>query len=167
MRTLRSLTVAVALLTALVLQTSVVNLLPLPLAVPQLVLVVVLVAGLVEGSLVGCVAGFGAGLVADLLSDHGVGQVAVVLTVLGYAAGQVREDGERGAVVPLATVAAGSVAYVVLTSVVALGVGDARLGPAQALRSVVGVALYDVLVTPFVLPPLRALLVRLSPEREP
>jgi len=166
-RSLRSLTVAVALFTALVLQTTVVNLLPLPLAVPQLVVVVVVVVGLIEGSEVGAVSGFGAGLVGDLLSDHAVGQVALVLTLVGYAAGQIREDGERTVAIPLAAVAGGSAAYVLLSALVAAGIGDARLGGAQVLRTVLGVALYDVLVTPFVLPPLRALLVRLMPEREP
>jgi len=93
--------------------------------------------------------------------------VALVLALVGYAAGQIREDGERTAAIPLAAVAGGSAAYVLLSALVAAGIGDERLGAAQVLRTVLGVALYDVLVTPFVLPPLRALLVRLMPEREP
>jgi rod shape-determining protein MreD len=85
--------------------------------------------------------------------------------VVGYLAGRVRNDAGTSAVGAMVTVAACSF---VGTSVFALSgmlLGDPSVPTAEALRVIPVAVLYDVLVTPFVLPLLMRLLRRLQPPR--
>lgn len=85
----RSLLVVAALLTALVVQVSLLSRLGLPGAVPDLVLVVVLAFGMAGGPLTGTIVGFCGGLLVDLAppSMSIAGQGALVFALAGYAAG--------------------------------------------------------------------------------
>lgn len=158
---------AAAVITALVLQPAVVGFLGLPLGRPQLVVVVVAVIALVDGPGPGAVCGFLAGLASDLGSDHVVGRQALVLTLVGYAVGLREDDGERSALLALVSVAAATLAALVLDAGLAVLLADGRTTGTALTTAVVGAVLYDLLITPFVLPPLRALLVRADPERRP
>ena len=75
----------VLLVTALVLQLSVVNRLPLPGTGPDLVLLTVIALALCGGPAAGAVTGFGAGLALDLAppGSYLIGGYALVFCVIG------------------------------------------------------------------------------------
>ena len=116
--------VLVLLLTALLLQLTVLPLLGLPGATPDLLVVIVASLGLAAGEVRGAVAGFCAGLALDLVppADGVLGLSAVVLTLVGYIAGLLGARKDRSAVVTIGAVAllaAGSVvAYAMLGGIV-------------------------------------------------
>jgi rod shape-determining protein MreD len=136
--------------------------------VPDLVLMVVVAGALSRGGQFGMVLGFAAGVLLDLAppADHVAGRWALALLVAGYVAGRVRQDTDRpSATAVVATVAACSF---VATSVYALAgmvLRDPAVGFGEVVK-VIGVGLvWDVLLTPLVLPPLLALFARLEPQR--
>ena len=104
----RFLLAAAMVLTALLLQDTVVTKLPLPGAAPDLLLVLVVAYALVEGPLSGMTTGFVAGLLADSLADHQLGRLALVYAVVGYATGYIEDDTERSTLLPFVAVAAGA-----------------------------------------------------------
>jgi rod shape-determining protein MreD len=137
--------------------------------VPDLALLVVVAAALTRGPQTAMVTGFVAGLLLDLAppADHVSGRWALALVLVGYVAGLVRRDARPTSTTVLATVAASSF---VGTSVFALSgilLGDGGTGVGDLLR-VVGIALvWDVLLTPLVLPALLGLFRQLEPEHAP
>jgi rod shape-determining protein MreD len=157
---------AVVMVTALILQLSVVNLLPLPGGGPDLVLLALASLAFVQGELAGVVLGFLSGLALDLVppAEGPVGRWALVLCLMGYVAGRigpwVRESALR-AVGVIALLALGTV--VVFAGLSAL-LGDVGL----TARSVATVALasagYDVLLAPFLAPALMGLARRAEPS---
>lgn len=138
--------------------------------VPNLCLLVVVGAALTRGPQFAAVLGFAAGVILDLAppADHLAGRWALALVVVGYVAGQVRwgsrQDVRPSAGTVVLTVAASSF---VGTSVFALSgvvLGDPIAIP--ELLEVIAVALlWDVLLTPFVLPPVMLLFRALEPDR--
>lgn len=112
--------------------------------------------GLVFGPSGGCLTGFSAGLLADLAppSDHAIGRYALVLCLIGYAAGLLRaEPGRpRSVLVPLLVVAGAAVVSTLLYAAVGALVGDTAARHV-GLPSLMGTALlYDLLLAPFVVP---------------
>lgn len=154
----RALTVVLFLVTALLLQTTVLSRLHFLGAQPDLVLVVVVCLALTDGPGVGMVGGFGVGLLQDLLSDHTLGLLALVLCCTGYVAGIVRAYLDRLAIttpmlfVGVAT-ATGTVAFALLLALL----GDPRVRADAVVRSVTLASLYDVVLTPFVFAAVSAL----------
>ncbi|WP_042402650.1 rod shape-determining protein MreD [Streptacidiphilus carbonis] len=151
----------VLVVVALVAQVSVLARLGLPGAVPDLMLLVVIGLALVYGPQSGCLVGFGAGLLADLAppSDHAVGRYALVLCILGYAAGLLRpESGQiRSVLTPLLVVAGAAFTATLLYAGVGALVGDSaarHVGIGGLLTTSV---IYDVLLAPFVVPGVMAL----------
>lgn len=135
--------------------------------VPNLALLVVVAAALVRGAQFASVIGFLAGLAVDLAppSDHIAGRWALALVVVGYLAGRVRHDARTSALAAVVTVAASSF---VGTSVFALSgmvLSDPALPAGEALSVIPTAVVYDVLVTPFVLPLLMRLFRRLEPHQ--
>lgn len=151
----------VLVVVALVVQVSVFARLGLPGAVPDLMLLVVIGLALVYGPKGGCLVGFGAGLLADLAppSDHAVGRYALVLCVLGYAAGLLRpESGQiRSVLTPLLVVAAAAFAATLLYAGVGALVGDSAARHVGVGSLLVTSVIYDVLLAPFVVPGVMAL----------
>ena len=94
---------AAVLLTALLVQGSVLSHLPLR---ADLLLVVVIAFALAEGSTSGAVTGFVAGLLADVGSDHELGRLALAYALAGHVAGLVPARPDRPRLVPLAVTAA-------------------------------------------------------------
>lgn len=154
---------AVAVLLALLLQTTVLAALPLPGAAPDLLVVLVVAFALAEGPLSGAVTGFVAGLSADLLADHPLGRLALVLTVVGCATGTLHDDTGRSTLRPFAAVAAGAAGAVLLYAAEGVLVGDPRAGAGAALRALVSSVPYAVVLTPFVVPVVAALARRADP----
>lgn len=153
---------AVVVVTALLLQTAVLAGLPLPGAAPELLVVVVVAFALAEGAWSGAVTGFVAGLLTDLLADHALGRLALVLAVVGYAAGQVHDDTERSTLLPFAVVGAAAAGTVLLFAAQGVVLGDPRVGGAAVLRSLLSSVPYAVVLTPFVVPLVGALVRRVD-----
>jgi rod shape-determining protein MreD len=154
------------LLTALLLQLTVLPLLGLPGATPDLLLVTVAALGWAGGEVRGAVAGFVAGLALDLVppADGVLGLSAVVLTVVGYLAGLLGERRDRGALVTIAAVAllaGGSVlGYAMLGGIVA----DPHVSWERVPVLVVTETLYAAVLAAFVVPAVGALVRRLEPQ---
>jgi len=159
---------ALWLLTAALLQLTLLSRLALPLGPANLTLVSVLCLALLEGPAPGMAYGFGAGLLGDLLSTHTLGQLALVWTLVGYLAGGLgAEDGreDRNPLVSMAVVGAGGLLAAGAYGALGVLLGEPHAPTNQLLRIVLAAGLYGILLTPFVYPVLRGLLSRLDPTR--
>jgi rod shape-determining protein MreD len=139
---------------ALLLQRSAFALLRLPGTTPDLLVVVVVGFAVIRGPLVGCVVGFAAGLLADLAppADHAVGRLALVFCLAGYLAGLARDEAERSAFMPMLVVAFGAGFVVLMDTAVGRVFGDDQVGWAVVARVLPAAVLYDVVLTPFIVP---------------
>jgi rod shape-determining protein MreD len=167
MRTARVVVAGALVLVALVLQVAVFPHLAWDGIVPNFCLLVVVAAALVRGPGFAATLGFFAGLMLDLAppADHVAGRWALALVMVGYVAGLMRQDTRPSATTVVATVAASSF---VGTSVYALSgvvLGDAVAGSGDLLRVITVALLWDVLLTPLVLPGVMRMLTRLEPAR--
>ena len=153
---------AATLLTALLLQSTTVARLPLPGSPADLVLVLVVAFALVEGPLSGLVTGFVAGLLADLTATHELGRLALAYALAGYLTGMLRDDTDRSSLVPFAAVAVGSAVAVLAFAAEGVLLGDGRVTWAATALSLASTVPYDVVLTPFVVPVVAALVRRLD-----
>jgi rod shape-determining protein MreD len=135
--------------------------------VPNLCLLVVVGAALTRGPQTAVLLGFLAGLTLDLAppADHVAGRWALALVVVGYVAGRVRQDVKPSAVAVVGTVAASSFIGTSVFAITGMILQDPVLGVGQLLQVIVVAVIWDVLLTPFVLPPVMTLFNRLQPER--
>jgi rod shape-determining protein MreD len=147
------------LVVAIGIQFSVLAPMRLPAATPDLVLLVALALALAYGPAAGVVIGFGAGLALDLAppADHPVGQWAMVLCVVGYLAGLAREDAAQSVIVAIGAVAFCAAAANLLYAGVGGLIGDPRVTWSGLAGSLPAAVLYDVLLTPFIVPGIAAL----------
>ncbi len=163
MAPLRALALTLMVTLAVVLQVTAFGHLSYAGVVPNLALLLVVAAALVRGPEFAASLGFVAGLVIDLAppADHVAGQWALALVLVGYLAGRVRHDAGTSAVAAVLTVAACSF---VGTSVFALSgmLLGAPVPAFDALRVIPVAVAYDVLLTPFVLPPAMKLFRRIQ-----
>lgn len=167
MSTARAAAAAAAVLLALLLQVSLMPHLAWQGVVPNLVLLVVVAAALTRGPQFAMVLGFAAGALLDLAppADHTAGRWALALVVVGYVAGRVRSEATPTATTVVATVAASSFVGTSLFAMTGLVLGELSVGVGELLL-VIGLAVvWDVVLTPFVLPPLMAMFRRLEPAR--
>ena len=165
-RALRVMSVAVLVILAITLQLTVFSHFSLDGVAPDLALLVVLGAALVRGPDYAAVVGFAAGLVLDLAppADHTAGRWALSLVVVGYLTGLARPDGDvsKGGTLLMAAAAA-----FIGTSVFAftgMVLGDPGVTVPSAFEVVPRAVLYDVIVTPVVVPLVVVLLRRLHPS---
>lgn len=161
MRANRILLSTALVVVALILQVSVLARLQLPGAVPDLLLLTVLGLAMVYGHTGGALVGFGAGLLADLAppADHAVGRYALVLCVVGYAAGLTRPDSgkHRSATVPMLVVASAAISSTLLYAGVGALVGDTAARHVGLTGLLFTATLYDLLMAPFTVPLVMAL----------
>jgi rod shape-determining protein MreD len=147
---------AILLLLGLVIQVSVLGRLQLPGATPDLLLLIVVGLALVYGPSAGCLVGFFGGLLADLAppSDHAIGRYALVLCLMGYAAGLLKPEGgrQRSALSALLVVCGAAVVSTLLYATVGALVGDTAARHVGLTGLVLSALLYDVLLAPFVVP---------------
>jgi rod shape-determining protein MreD len=141
-------------LTALLVQTTVVNRIPLPDGRPDLLVLVVVALALVRGPEYGAVLGFVCGLLADVVppADHTVGRLALAYAVVGYAAGLLEDAEERSVLATVLVVAACSAAAVVAYAGIGALLGDERITISALRSSLVATVIYDVVLAPFVVP---------------
>lgn len=135
--------------------------------VPNLCLLVVVGAALTRGPQFAAVLGFAAGLVLDLAppADHLAGRWALALVVVGYVAGRVRRDLRPTMGTVLATVGAASFVGTSVFALTGLVLDDPAIGIPELLQVVLVSVLWDLLLTPLVLPPVMAMFRRLEPDR--
>ena len=167
MSLVRGLALAVMVAVAVVLQVAVFSLFSFDGVVPNLALLLVVGAALVRGSDFAAVTGFLTGLAIDLAppSDHIAGRWALALVVVGYLAGRVRQDSGTSVTTALATVAGSSF---VATSIFALSgmvLHDPAVPVTEALQIIPVSVVYDVLLTPLVLPLVMRVFQRLRPRQ--
>jgi rod shape-determining protein MreD len=134
--------------------------------VPNLCLLVVVAAALTVEAPFALVLGFAAGLTLDLAppADHIAGRWALALTVAAFLAARVRQDQKPGALAVVGTVAASSFVATSLFALTGVVLKDPTMSIAGLLEVVLVSVVWDVLLTPFVLPPLMRLFTRLSPQ---
>jgi len=162
---LRALAGAAVVVVALVLQVSLFPYVAWHGIVPNLCLLVVVGSALTRGPQFAMTLGFVAGALLDLAppADHVAGRWALALVLVGYVAGRVRQDVRPSAVGVVTTVAAASFLGTSVFALSGLLLGDLDVG-VPGLLQVIGVAVvWDVLLTPFVLPVVMRLLDRLEP----
>ncbi|AOP45861.1 rod shape-determining protein MreD [Streptomyces lydicus] len=156
MRINRILLSAPLVVVALVIQVTVLARLQLPGAVPDLLLLVVLGLALVYGHVAGALIGFFAGLLADVAppSDHAIGRYALVLCVIGYAAGLTKPDSgqHRSATVPLMVVIGAAIGSTLMYAGVGSLVGDTAARHVGLVGLLLSATLYDLLLAPFAVP---------------
>ncbi|HEU5455911.1 MAG TPA: rod shape-determining protein MreD [Nocardioides sp.] len=135
--------------------------------VPNLCLLVVVGAALTRGPQFAVLLGFLAGVALDLAppADHLAGRWALSLVVVGYVAGRVRQDVKPTAIAVVATVAASSFIGTSVFAITGILLQDPTLDVSQLLQVILVAVLWDVLLTPFVLPPVMTMFNRLQPER--
>jgi rod shape-determining protein MreD len=133
--------------------------------VPNFCLLVVVAAALVRGPAFAATLGFVSGLMLDLAppADHVAGRWALALVVVGYVAGLMRQDTRLAPTTVVATVAASSFVGTSVYALSGLVLGDAVVGVGELVRVVLVALLWDVLLTPLVLPGVMRLLARLEP----
>ena len=151
--------VGAVILLAVILQVAVFNLVAVNGVVPNLALIVVVAASIARGPQLGAVIGFTAGLLIDLAppADHVAGRWALALVLVAVLAGRVRGDARRSPLAGLTTVAVCSFVGTSLFALSGVVLGDHALPPGEMVQ-VIGIALlWDLVVAPFVLPPLMAL----------
>lgn len=167
----RGLVALLVLMLALVLQVSLFPHLAWRGVVPDLVLLVVVAAALTRGSQYAAVLGFAGGLLLDLAppADHLVGRWALALVVIGYLAGRLRAPGsgrgQMNAATVVAVVAASSFLGTSLFALSGLVLQDPVVPVAQMLEAILVALVWDVLLTPLVVPPLMRLFRRTEPAR--
>jgi rod shape-determining protein MreD len=163
----RAVLVAGLVLLAVVLQVVVFAAFSLGGVVPNVALLVVVAAALVRGPEFAAVLGLLAGLAVDLAppADHVAGRWALALVVVGYLAGRVRHDAGTSAVAAVVTVAACSFVGTSLFALSGMVLQDPAMPAAEALRVIPVAVVYDVLVTPFVLPLVMRLFRALQPHQ--
>jgi rod shape-determining protein MreD len=165
MTRLRALIALLAIAVALILQVSLFPHLAWHGIVPNLCLLVVVGAALTINAPSAMVLGFAAGVALDLVppADHVAGRWALALTVVAFLAARVRQDVKPTAAAVVGTVAAASFVGTSIFALTGLLLGES--GSVPDLLQVIAVAvLWDVLLTPIVLPPLMKLFSRLNPQ---
>jgi len=153
---------AASVVTALLLQVTVVARLPLPGAAPDLVLVLVIAFALAEGPMSGVTTGFVAGLLADGLSDHEIGRLALAYAIAGYVTGLLQDDTDRSTLQPFGAVLLGALTALAAFAVEGILLGDVRVSLVPVVRAAVSAVPYDVVLTPFVVPLVVGLVRRLD-----
>src|SRR6478736_4719228 len=150
----RELVAAHAVAVALVLQVTVFPHLAFEGIVPNLCLLVVVGAALTRGPQFSVVPGSFATIA-----------LALALVVVGWLAGRMRQDVKPTATTVVATVAASSFVGTSIFAISGLVLRDPALGVPDLLRVILVAVVWDVLLTPFVLPLLMRMFHRLEPAR--
>jgi rod shape-determining protein MreD len=135
--------------------------------VPNLALLVVVGAALVRGPQFAAVLGFAAGVLIDLAppADHVAGRWALALVLVGYLAGRIRQDIKPNAWAVVGAVAASSFVGTSVFAFSGLLLRDPVVPVSDTLEVILVAVVWDVLLTPFVLPLVMGMFRRLEPAR--
>lgn len=170
MKLVRGLVALLVLLVAVVLQVSFFPHIAWHGVVPDLVLLVVVAVGLTRGSRSAALVGFAGGLMLDLAppADHLTGRWALALVAVGYLVGLVRTPGQGRRPEPVLVVGAAAAASFLATSIFGLTglvLQDPVVSVPDMLQVILVALVWDVLLTPLLVPPMMAVLRRGEPGR--
>ncbi|MGH3385890.1 MAG: rod shape-determining protein MreD [Nocardioidaceae bacterium] len=165
MTSFRATAVAAMVVVALTLQLGLFPSLAIAGVVPDLVLLVVISLALSRGPEYAAVVGFLAGLMLDLAppADHTAGRWALAFVVVAYLAGLARRDAPWSTGATVAVVAAGSFVGTSLFALSGLVLDDPGVTVAGVAAVVPLAVVYDLILTPFVVPVVLAVMRRLEP----
>lgn len=151
---MRRLVSSAFVITALLVQVTILNRIPLPDGRPDLIVLVVVALALVRGPEYGALLGFLAGLAADVVppADHTLGRLALAYAAVGYAAGLLEDAEERSVLTTVLVVAGGSALAVITYAGIGALLGDDRITLTALGHSLVATVIYDVVLAPFVVP---------------
>jgi rod shape-determining protein MreD len=151
---LRGLLVTALIVVTVTLQVSIFSHFAVDGVAPDLALLLVIGAALVRGPTYASLVGFAAGLVLDLAppADHTAGRWALALVVVGYLTGLAKPDGHQSVVGTVLIVASGAFIGTSLFALSGLALGEQSVTVTSALQVVPLAILYDVVLTPFVVP---------------
>lgn len=156
---------AATIIVALALQTAIFSKLPLPGHPPNLLLVLVVAVALAGGTGAGIWMGFVLGLSADLISNHPLGLLALVFLLVGLVVGRIESESERSVLASIVVVAIMAVAAFVLYLVVLALLPGQQVDWRDQASGLPAEVLYDVMLTPFVVPVVAAASSRLRVVR--
>lgn len=165
MSLLRAFVTVVLLVVAVTLQVGLFAQVSVAGVVPDLVLLVVVAAAIVRGSAHATVLGLLAGLAVDLAppADGVAGRWALALAVAGWLAGQVRGDARQSAFATLVTVAVSSLTATSIYALSGLVLSEPGVSVGRAIEVLPVAVLYDLAVTPLVVPLVMVVFRRLEP----
>ena len=158
--------VGVLIVTAVIVEVTLLSRLGLPGATPDLVVVTVVAIALALGPVPGAVSGFAAGVLLDLAppADGVLGVSALVYLAIGYVSGLVIDPRDRTVPILVGLVGLAAGAAVLLTAALDTLLGSARVSweavPALALSG----ALYGVILAPLVILGVTWLVQRIAPD---
>lgn len=164
--TRRVLSIAVVILTALLLQSTVFAQMKLLGVKPELMYLVTIIVAILEGPQEGAVVGFAGGMAQDFLLNTPKGITALTLTLLGYAMGLARQYiVSPSPLMPTMLVAAGTAIGTAFWQVMAtlLGQYDEPIG--YAVKVSLLTAVYGAVLTPILYPLLRRMFEGSRPTR--
>jgi rod shape-determining protein MreD len=161
----RALVVTALVMLAVTIQLGVLPAIAISDVVPNLVLVLVIALALARGPEFGALVGFAAGLALDLAppADHVAGRWALAFVVVGYLAGLARRDARASAVAAVLVVAAGSFIGTSLFALSGLVLQDSGVTFEGAMHVLPIALLYDIVLTPLVVPAVLVMMRRLEP----
>lgn len=150
---IRAAVMGLVLLTAAVLETSVVPFLPVPGLTPDLLLLITLTVAIKDGPQAGVRVGFAAGVLADLLvSQAPVGSATLVLTAIGGIVGTARPYlASQSITAPLALAFVSGVLGTAAYGSLSLLLGDDRVSWELLSSAALRVGLFNTLLAPLAL----------------
>jgi rod shape-determining protein MreD len=155
----RGILIAIALATAVLLQTTIFADLRLLGARPELMFLLAILVGFYEGPAAGTTVGFFGGMAQDFLIDQPKGMTALALTLLGVAVGSLRTYiVSRSALVPVFVVFIGTFVGQIFYGLVAFLLGQFHLSPLYLLQVAALSGLYNAILTPLAAPVVRRIL---------
>lgn len=151
--------VTIALVTGVLLQTTIFAELRLLGARPELMFLIVLLVGFYGDAVSGTTVGFFGGMAQDFLMDQPKGITALTLTLLGWVVGGVRGYiVSRSALVPVIVVLLGTFLGQIFYGLIAFLLGQFDLSALFLLRVATLSALYNAILTPLAAPVVRRIL---------
>jgi rod shape-determining protein MreD len=154
----RALVLAVVIVTALLLQSTVFAQIKLLGVEPELMYLLTIVIAILEGPQEGAIVGFAGGMAQDFLLNSPKGITALTLTLLGYAMGLARNYiVSPSPLLPTFLVAAGTAIGMAFYLVVGGLLGQVSVPVTYGLKVCLLTALYGAILTPIVFPLLRRL----------
>ncbi|HVL65155.1 MAG TPA: rod shape-determining protein MreD [Actinomycetota bacterium] len=163
----RSAAIAVVIVIALALQSTLLTRATLLGVIPQVLLVAVVSLAYLDGEYVGASTGFFGGLLQDLLIAGSItGLYALVYTLVGYTVGSFRRFTSSSSVwMPVVVVMVSSAAAELGYAMLNILMGQRWVGLEDTAKVAGLVILYNTLLTPFVFPLVRRVADRYRPER--
>jgi len=152
----RTISWTAVVLTALLLQSTLLAQIKLGGAKPDLVFLVTIVLAFLEGPSSGSLAGFVGGMAEDFLLNQPKGITALTLTLVGYSVGMLRQYiTSPSPVLPVGLVGSATVAGVLFYGMVSFLLGQLDVGFGYLVRIALLTGLYNAVLTPLLFPLVR------------